>query len=166
MQIEAMLDRCERLEQRAAALYRGFASSTREEPRLCALWTDLAREEEEHARSIAAARARLRMKGEWRMWLDGWEEALAGVEERLGAAERLGPGATDVQQLTAALDLEMTELEAFRRVLLAAARTPDPGAPERHAELLADAAERLTDDPQVRLQAALLRARVRVHASG
>ena len=50
MRLDDMLDRCQRLEERAAALYRSYAASTRAEPSACALWTELAREEEEHAR--------------------------------------------------------------------------------------------------------------------
>jgi hypothetical protein len=65
-------------------------------------------------------------------------------------------------QLSTALDLELTELEALRYVLLAACRHPEGDMSAAHAVRLAEAAMRLSDDPQVRLQAALLRARARV----
>ena len=84
------------------------------------------------------------------------------MEERLAAAERLGSGATSSEQLSAALDLEMSELDALRRVLLAVTGRPDRSDPSRHAEHLAEMAEPLTEDPHVRLQAALLRARARL----
>jgi len=165
MQLDAMLERCKHLEERAASLYRSYAAASRQEPALCAIWTALAREEEEHARSIVLARDHLEPTAGWRTWLEGWEDALAEVEERLAAAERLGAEATSARQLSAALELEMSELEALRRVLLAACDGCDAGAPTDHAVRLADAAERLSDDPQVRLQAALLKARTRLKSA-
>jgi hypothetical protein len=59
----------------------------------------------------------------------------------------------------------MTELEALRHVVLAACRAPDAEPPGEHVLHLADVAERLSDDSQVRLQAALLRARTRLEKS-
>jgi hypothetical protein len=159
MQLDAMLERCRRLEERAAALYRSYAAAARREPALCALWTALAREEDEHAHSIVRARARLEPTAGWRTWLDGWDDAIAEVEARLAAAEQLGPESTTARQLSAALELEMSELDAMRRVLILACEAPDVDRPDDHAATLADAATRLSDDPQVRLQAALLRAR-------
>jgi rubrerythrin len=160
--LETILDRCQALELRAAAAYRTFAATTRGQPEVCALWTELAREEEQHARSIATARAHLRQGARTRTTIEGWEETIGEVEDRLAVAERLGAGATMAEQLAAALDLEMTELEALRHVVLAAANAPEPDDQSQHAERLADAAETLTDDPQVRLQVALLRARTRL----
>jgi len=157
-----MLDRCEELERRAAALYRAYALGTRGDPTLCALWTALAREEEEHARTLAAARRRPDAIEAWRTRIDGWDEALAEVSERLAAAEQLGPGATPDQHLTAALALEGTELEALRHVLLEASRQPSSPEPAAHAARLAEFA-RGSHDPRVQLQAALLLARARLH---
>ena len=162
MQLERTLDTCQRLEERAAAVYRTFASCARSEPDLCALWTGLAREEEQHAASIAHARIQLAHALDPRISVDGWAEAIEEIEERLATAEHLGASATVAEQLAAALDLEMTEIETFRRTLLASARLPEPGEQDSHAERLATAAEMLVDDPQVRLQVALLRARMRV----
>jgi hypothetical protein len=162
MQLDQMLERCRRLEERAGAVYRSYAASSRGDPTLCALWTALAREEEEHAQSIVLARSRLDPTAGWRTRLDGWEEAVQEVEERLLAAEQLSPGATTAAQLSAALELEMTELEALRQVLLAASDEPEGDRPAAHATRLAEAAVALSDDPQVRLQAALLRARGRL----
>ena len=43
-----MLDRCCGFEIRSAALYRNFAAGARDQPDLCALWTAMAREEDDH----------------------------------------------------------------------------------------------------------------------
>jgi hypothetical protein len=162
MDLDAILDRCHRLEERAGVVYRSFAVSARPEPKLCALWTALAREEEEHARSIAVARSKLDAAAGWHTRVEGWEEAITQVEERLRHAEQLGPAATTTKRFAAALELELSELEALRHTLLAASREPDADAEAQddHATRLADAAIAMSDDPQVRLQAALLRARV------
>src|SRR5262249_49693372 len=162
MQLDAMLARGKRLEERAAMLYRSYAAASQTQPSLCALWTSLAREEEDHARSIVTAREHLEATAGWRTWIEGWETGLAEVDERLTAGEQLGPEATVPRQLSTALELEMSELEGFRRVLLAACRQPEHEPPADHALRLADAAEQLSDDPQVRLQAALLKARRRL----
>ena len=162
MQLDEMLDRCESLETRASALYRRYAASARSAPRLCALWTELAREEEEHAKSIALARSRIEAPEGWRTLLAGCRDALAEVERRLAAAEALGTDTTTTSQLSMALDLEMSELEGLRRLVLAACRQPD-ASPDTHAVKLAEAAAKLSDDPHVRMQAALLRARARLH---
>jgi hypothetical protein len=162
MDLEAILDRCHRLEQRAAALYRSFAAASRAHPDVCSLWTSLAREEEEHARSITEAHVRLPREIEEQGSVDGWDEALTEVERRLDLCEQLGVDAPLAQQLAAALELELTALEAARQAVLAAARAPASDRQHEHAERLAAAAERLTDDPQVRLQVALLRARARL----
>jgi len=75
-------------------------------------------------------------------------------------AERLGDVASSDQQLAAALELEMTEIEPLRQMLLAVSRhrPPRPIA-ELHALLLTDGVERCSTDRRVRDQAALLRAR-------
>lgn len=155
-----MLARCRRLEERAAAVYRSFAATDRSAPPLCALWTALAREEDEHARSLITARAAHEgATGETQ--LEGWEDAIEEVQRCLTAAEDLGPGAPTDRQLAAALDLEMTELEALRYALLAAADRPEHTEPSTHALRLADAALKFSNDPHVGLQAALLRAQTR-----
>jgi hypothetical protein len=159
MHLNPLLSRCERFEERAAALYRGFAAASRAEPGLCALWTGLAREEEAHARSIAELRRTQPSEASTR--LDGWTEAIAEVERCLAEAERLGGEATTPARLSVALDLETSELDALRHALLGASGRAEDESPA-HALRLADAAVRLSDDPQVRLRAALLRARVQL----
>jgi hypothetical protein len=159
MDFMQMLDHCRSFEERAAALYRGFAASARDNPKLCALWTGLAREEEAHADSLTGLANILRPIDAQRVRLNGWAEALAEVAARLAAAEALPPGAPAARQLVAALELERTELEAARRALVAASGVAgEPEAQADHAVRLASAAAQLSDDPDVRLAAALLRA--------
>jgi hypothetical protein len=165
MKLDVVLERCRQMEERASALYRSYAAASRHDPALCALWTALARDEEAHAHSIALACAHLEPTVAWRTRLDGWEEALANVERGLADAEELGPGAPTDRKLSAALELEMTELEALRHAVIIACRAPDTEPPDDHALRLADVAERMSDDSQVRLQAALLRARTRLKKS-
>jgi rubrerythrin len=157
MDLSRMVERCRGLEERAAALYRSWAAGARDRPDLSALWTRLARGEEEHARSLAA----LRDAGAERTSLEGWEDALDEIEQCLGTADQLGTSAAPDRQLAAALDLEMTELDALRRTLLVAAGAALPPL-EEHAEDLANTAVRHSTDPHVQLQAALLLARARL----
>ena len=157
MQLDAMLDRCRGLEERAGALYRAFAARARSEPALCALWTALAREEEEHARTLTRAKGSLDVVEGWRTRIDGWAEAVGEVEDRLRAAERLPSDAGPEEQLAAALELEMTELEAMRQALMTAAhRSEKPTSPDEHAGRLATHATRFSDDSHVRMLAALV----------
>src|SRR5262245_18535650 len=62
MRLEDLLDRCQALEQRTSAAYRRFATMSRTQPAVCALWTSLAREEEDHAQAVSDARADVRMR--------------------------------------------------------------------------------------------------------
>ena len=160
MELELLLDRCRDLELRAAAAYRGFAAASRAHPELCTLWTELAGEEEQHAGAIARARSLLGWKGKSRVAVDGWNEALVEADACLRVAERLGADATAAERLSAALDIEMTELEAARHAVLSASHVRAVAEQSQHAERLADAAEGLDDD-HLRLQVALLRARAR-----
>jgi hypothetical protein len=156
-----MLDRCCGLETRSAALYRSFAAAAHDRPDLFALWTALAREEDEHARVLNDARARLPTSDAWVTQLSPrWDEVVREIEAKLCAAERLAGGASSDQQLAAVLELEMTEVEPLRQMLLAVSRhrPPRPIA-EIHAVRLADWVERYSTDRHVRQQAALLRAR-------
>ena len=157
------MDRCCGLESRSAALYRCFAAAAHDQPDLCALWTALAREEDEHARALNAARGRLPTIETWLTHLsERWDEVVREAEAKLSEAERLAPSCSIDQQLTAALELEMTEIEPLHQMLVAVSqrRPPRPIA-ANHAFRLADAAERFSAHPHVRRQAALLRARAR-----
>lgn len=161
-----MLTRSRAAEEAAATLYRRWAAAARNDPRLCALWTALARDEEAHGRAIATAQRDLPVVSGWRTRVDGWRESLDTIEERLRAAERLAPDAGVEQQLGAALELELTEMDALRLLLLDLTGAPPPVEDEdSHACRLADAASALTADPGVGLQAALLRARARMRPS-
>jgi rubrerythrin len=158
-----MLDRCCGLETRSAALYRSFAAGARDHPDLRALWTAMADEEEEHARILDGLRGRLPTIEAWLTQISGkWPEVVGVVDAKLAEAELLPGDASADQQLAAALELEMTEIEPLRQMLvgLSQRRPPRPIA-ESHALFLADAAERLSADPNIRRLAALLRARVR-----
>lgn len=150
------------MEERAAALYRGWAAEERQDPRLCNLWTALAREEEEHARSLRVALRSPAPEARGKVDVSGWEDALAAVGERLTAAENLGEGRTIDDMLAAALELEMTELDTMRRALLALAGRPARERNHEHAEHLAEEAYRLSTDGHVRLLASLLLAESRV----
>jgi hypothetical protein len=160
MLLADMLARSRAAEEAAAALYRRWAAASRSDPRLCALWTDLARDEEGHARTIAVAQADLPAVRGWRTRIDGWRESLDAIEEHLRAAERLAPDASVAQQLAAALEIELTEMDALRFLVLDLAGAPEPPAhTDLHACRLADAATVLTTDAGVGLRAALLRVR-------
>jgi len=158
-----MMDRCCGFEVRSAALYRNFAAGARDQPDLCALWTAMAREEDDHARIINDARRRLPTIDAWMTQLSTrWDEVVRQAEEKLSRAERLGGGAGADKQLIAALELEMTEIAPLRQMLVAVShRHPPPPITENHALRLADAAERFSALPEVRRQAALLRTRAR-----
>ena len=159
-----MLDRCCGFETRSAALYRNFAASRARRSRTCVRsgppWHS---EEDDHARILNDARRHLPTIEAWTTQLSTrWDKVVREVEEKLSEAERLAGGAGADQQLLAALELEMTEIEPLRQMLVTVSRRrpPRPIA-ENHALRLADAAERFSAQPEVRQQAALLRARAR-----
>ena len=161
MNLEDTLDRCCGFETRSAALYVNFAASARDEPDLRALWTAMAAEEDEHLRMLTDARRHLPTIEGWTTQLSArWDKVVREVEEKLCEAKRLPGGAGADRQLLAALKLEMTEIEPLRHMLVTVSerRPPRPIA-EDHALRLADAAERFSAQPEVRQQAALLRAR-------
>jgi hypothetical protein len=144
-------------------VYRGFAANPRLASELSGLWSNLAHEEQEHAKALETVRRRLGLDTGWRTQLTGWNEALDEIERCLVAAEALGSAADPDRQLAAGLEIELSEIDALRHALLAAAGQPGNSGPqERHAVRFAGAAARLTEDPQVRLRAALLRARARL----
>jgi len=160
-----LLDHAEALETRAAALYHRFAAAQLDDPDLTALWTELGREEDAHAASIQAARRQLTPEERDRSAVSGCEEALADVTERLQYAERLGSDVSTDRRLSAALDVELSEIESLRRLALHASGVPGPPhTDETHVHRLADTARRRSRDEHVRLGAALLLARERLAA--
>jgi hypothetical protein len=166
VRLDDMLARSRTFEEGAAALYRGWAAAARNEPKVCALWTALARDEESHARALADANAGMPMVRGWRTRIDGWGDSLAAIDERLRAAERIPPGAGIEQQLAAALELELSEMDALRLLLLdLTGAAPESEHPDTHACRLADAATALSADPGIALQATLVRVRARVHGA-
>src|SRR5262245_10810753 len=90
-----MLDRCCGLETRSAALYRSFAAAAHDRPDRGALWTALAREEDERARVLNDARARLPTSDAWVTQLSPrWDEVAREIEAKLCEAEGLAGGAS------------------------------------------------------------------------
>jgi len=167
MNLDRLLVRCRAFEGRAAAVYRTFASRTRHDPALCALWTALAREEESHAEAIGRAAGWLDPSQCWHTNLDGWEDEFDEIEARLSYAERPDIGADVDRQLVAALALERTELDTlFHRLLALMPASERPRTPEEHTAPLLAVAARRGANPAVAFEAALLQARQRLrHAS-
>jgi len=161
MLLEAVLGRCRAFEARAAAVYRAFAERTGDDAAWSALWTELAREEEAHGAALTRASRWLDRTNGWHTSLSGWDEALDEIEARLAEAESPDIGANHDRQLLAALALERSELDPIYHRLTALTHAAGDTAPDRHAhvEPLVAAAERSTV-PAVRLEAALLRARM------
>ncbi len=155
MQAKEMLERCSALEQRAAALYRRFATDSAADDRLRALWLRLAEEEDDHAAAVRRASAAAAVRGESR--IDGWTEAVVQAERVLAAAEA-APPATPDDRLMVALDLERNEIDTLRETLLALAGQLDSStaSTRRHAAELADVATRCSSDPRVLLKASLV----------
>lgn len=163
MHLDALIDRCLTVERRAAALYRRFAAQAAPATDLHTVWLRLASEEDEHAAALAIARATIDPAVGTRSEVDGWQEALEAAEEALALGEEAAAPTAD-DQLTIALDLERTEIDALRQLLLALA---DQGAPtgaatSRHALELADVAARHSSDARVRLREAMIRAHARL----
>jgi len=160
-----LLERAESMEQRAAALYRGFAAARRKDPELAALWTAMAAEEDDHARSIRDARNALTAVDVETVTVEGCNEALADIAQRLRHAEALRADAGPDRQFSAALDLELSELESIRQLMLQASHHVHVSEPEHgHLHRLADVAMKRSEDGHVRLGAALLLARLRLAA--
>ncbi len=165
MRLVDLLDRSEALEERAAALYRGFAATQIDDAELAALWTVLAAEEDAHAGSIRDVRSKLTPGERDLSGVSGCEEALMDIAERLWRAEALRPDATPDRRFSAALDIELSELESLRQLALHASGTAGTlSTDQTHLRRLADTARRRSRDGHVRLAAALLLARERLAA--
>jgi rubrerythrin len=165
MRLADLLDRSCALEERAATLYRRFSATQLDDPELAALWTALAAEENAHARSIRDAWSQLTPAERDLSAVAGCEAALTDIAERLRHAEALGPDATPDRRFSAALDIELSELESLRQLALHASGIPGtPPADHSHLHRLADMARQRSRDGHVRLGAALLLARERLAA--
>lgn len=163
MLLEDVLGRCRAFEHRAAVIYRAFAARTRDDTALCAMWTALARDEEAHELALTRAQSWLEKPEGWHTDLSGWDEALDEIEARLAAAEAPDIGADRERQILAALALERTEMDRIHQRLRAVMHVTGhegAGTDDHLAGLLA-AAERSTT-PAVQLEAALVRARLRL----
>lgn len=166
MRLVDLLERAQAHEERAAAVYRGFAATQLHDPELAALWTRLASDEDDHAHSIADARDAFPVSERDLVAVEGCDAAFVEVARRLRRAEALGPEAPVDRQLAAALDLELSELEALRMLALHACRHVDPATPDpSHLYRLGNMAMQRSSDGHVRLAAALLFARERLAAA-
>jgi rubrerythrin len=161
MRLDHLLVRSLALEERAAQVYDRFAASSRADGALARLWSDMAATERAHAAAVRDARARVRPTDGWRTQLEGWNEALHAIEERLERAERVGSDASDDRRLAAALDLEGSELDGLRDAALHAAGASSV-ADEDHVARLSVVARELSTDPHVQLAAARLLAHERL----
>ena len=160
MRLADLLDRCLVLEERAAAVYEMFASAAEGEAEL---WEALAADEEAHAHSIWEASSSLASDDGAVVDVDGCEAALADVERQLSDAEALDSAAGRDRRLSAALAIELSEIETLRQLGLRAAGHPHvPNQDHAHLRRLADAARRRSGSDHVRLAAALLLARERL----
>jgi hypothetical protein len=165
MRLIDLLDHAERLEKRAAALYRRFAAMQLDDPDLASLWAALATEEDAHAASVRDARSRLTPCERDLSDVSGCEAALTDIAERLRRAEALPPDATEDRRFSAALDIELSELESVRQLALHASGIPGTAPTDQsHVHHLADTARQRSRDDHVRLGAALLLARERLAA--
>ncbi len=167
MRLAELLDRCLALEERSAAVYRKFAAARPDDAELAQLWEALAADEDEHARSIRDVLRDLGT-GEGELTaVEGCEAAFADVAARLRDADALDADATPNRHLAAALDIELSEIEALRRLGLRASRRHEvPDQDHSHVRRLADTARRRSQDGHVRLAAALLLARERLATTG
>ena len=159
MDLEHLIARCKSFESRAAAVYRTYATRTRRDPDVCAMWTALAREEETHARAIGHAAGWLDPAKGWHTSLDGWQEDLDEIEARLAVAEAPDIGADLDRQLVAALALERSELDTlFGRLLSLMPARDRPRSSDEHTGPLLALAARRSSNPAVAFEAALLQA--------
>ena len=159
MKLAAILERSIAVERRAGGLYRRFASAPDARGGIRSVWLRLAAEEDEHAAALTLALATLDPAVGARSRVEGWDDALARAEEVLAEGERVLTPSLD-EQLALALDLERTEIDVLRRVLLElAGHVSDTGvATSRHALELADVASKHSGDARVRMREALIRA--------
>jgi rubrerythrin len=160
MRLGELVTRCKLFEERAARLYRTYAARSRQDPESCALWTALARDEDEHAALLARAGSWLDPAKGWHTRVDGWDEALEEIATRLSEAEQPDIGADLERQLVAALALERTELDTlFHRLLALLPPAARPSDRDEHTVPLLALAARHTGNRTVAFEAALLKAR-------
>ena len=163
MRLAPLMDRCIALERGAAALYRRFAAETDAGDPLRDTWRHLAEEEDEHAAQLVVAAATVDPRVAHESRVEGWEEALTRAE---GVLARAAAGAvrTSDERLGLALDLERSEIDVVRRIVLATAHEDlgAAGATGEHARELAALAMRHSADEAVTFKAALVRAHGRI----
>jgi rubrerythrin len=160
MTLGELVARCRSFEERAASVYRSYAARSRHDPDSCALWTALARDEESHAALLGRAGSWLDPATGWHTSVDGWDEALQEIGERLTEAERPEIGADVDRQIVAALALERTEIDTlFHRLLVLLPAAERPHDRDDHTAPLLALAARHAANRSVAFEAALLHAR-------
>ena len=168
MDIITLLGSCIDLERGAGDIYRTLAERTRNDTALVALWTAMAKDEDDHARKLDAWRT-LAMAGppDHREIADGFERGVDAVEATLrDALARARQAETADEALAIALALERSELDGIYTMLLDASpivRFPDVAVTYQrettghHAALIAAVRARRTTEANV-LAASLLAA--------
>jgi rubrerythrin len=160
MTLGEVVAHCRSFEERAASVYRSYAARSRHDPDSCALWTALARDEESHAALLGRAGSWLDPATGWHTSVDGWDEALQEIGERLTEAERPEIGADVDRQIVAALALERTEIDTlFHRLLVLLPAAERPHDRDDHTAPLLALAARHAANRSVAFEAALLQAR-------
>lgn len=150
--MQAFLNRCAKIEDTLAQIYREMAVSVAADDELKAVWLSLADDEDEHAREIHLAKrllkgAALNAEG---ISGDQIERLLARAHELLARVRQATPSTRDALRLS--LDLE----EGFRQVhVLYAVRFADDSlrrvferlgkADQKHIAQLADCCRRFVD---------------------
>jgi hypothetical protein len=150
------------MEERAAALYRRFAREARPESPYAPLWQEMAREEDEHAAGVLDASWTLPSHQGWRVNLEGWTDAMREIELRLERAEQLPPTASDDDRVSAALEIELGEMDALRHAAIGAACGQRPDDDDDHLSRLAETAAAASSDGHVLALANIARARRRL----
>ena len=163
MRLVALFRRCRALERRAAAVYHSFAGVTRDGPAFRTFWTSLSHEEEEHDHLLAFIQKVRSATDMNETTVSDCCEALDEVEIRMRAAEHVPTNATSDTMFSAALQLELSELDAVvGYALQAAGGVPSLAIRPDHAEGLARFALDHSQDPRVLLEARLVQVRARL----
>lgn len=162
--IPGVRERLRQLDERAARVFRTYAQGVAMSGELYALWEDAACHEEKRARTFGEP---------WRgpgdpspaEGCDGAAEALAALEDRLLAADRLAGRGSVEGRLMAALDFEVMELEVSRRTSQVYSEQ-DEKQGLAIAVRLASMVPRYGDEMHLFLEAAQLIARARRESRG
>lgn len=148
--------RVDRIARRAGAVYRRYAELDQADPELFALWTALANDDSARLGDEEGPDAAARAAGEPPAAADGQPVPLVDAARRLAVAERLGPHDHAERRLAAALAIELSRLDLAHRSNGNGQGPPPASRDAVHARTLANLAVKRSQDPGVRLAAALL----------